>query len=187
MCFKTVLNLRNQQGFVLPPCLFAETLIFNTKYQPQSPGLLFKIKVLDWRANKAQADGHGDDLSFPPALGPASSCQGLEKKAEEAVERAVPGRELTTAVETDQPQQVCVPKKPHLILRSRNNTAQHVTWANEVELSLYSKVSGEEKYLLIVPSELALLYAKNWIFIWMKKGEKGWNKIVLKILQNPCN
>ncbi|KAI1240034.1 hypothetical protein IHE44_0011480 [Lamprotornis superbus] len=85
--------------------LIQKTLRFSTRYQPQTPGLPFEIMVLEWRANKARADSHGDASSFPPALGLASSCQGLQQKAEEAVERAVPGRELTTVVETHQPQQ----------------------------------------------------------------------------------
>lgn len=127
MYFRTVLNLSKQQGLVLLSCLFAETLRFSIGYQPQTPGLLFEIMLVEWGVSKAQADGHRDASSFPSALGLAPSCQGLEKKAEEAVERAVPGRELTMVVETDQPQQVCVLKKPHLILLSRNNSTQQVT------------------------------------------------------------
>lgn len=59
------------------------------------------MMVIEWGASKAQADGHRDASSVPPALGLASSCQGLEKKAEEAVGKAVPGRELTMVVETN--------------------------------------------------------------------------------------
>lgn len=78
-------------------------------------------------ASKAQADGQRDASSFPPALGLAPRCQGLEKTAEEAVKRAVPGRELTMVVETEQPQQVCLLKRPHIILLSRNNSTQQIT------------------------------------------------------------
>lgn len=83
--------------------------------------------ALEWGANKDLADGYRDASSFPPALGQAPRCQGLKKKAEEAVERAVPERELTMVAETDQPQQICVLKKLHLVLLSRNNSTQQVT------------------------------------------------------------
>lgn len=65
MYFRTVVNLSNWQGFVLLPCLFAETLRFSTGYQPQTPGLLFEIMVPEPGASKAQADGHRDASSFP--------------------------------------------------------------------------------------------------------------------------
>lgn len=127
MCFRTVVNLSNRQGFVLLPCLFAETLRFSTGYQPQTPGLLFEIMVPEPGASEAQADGHRDASSFPPALGLAPRCQGLEKTAEEAVKRTVPGRQLTMVVETEQPQQVRLLKRPHIILLSRNNSTQQIT------------------------------------------------------------
>lgn len=75
-------------------------------------------------ANKAYDDGHRNASSYSPAIGLAPSCKGLGKNAEEAGEKVVAGKELSALVKL---QRVFLPKKPHLILLSRNNSNQQVT------------------------------------------------------------
>ena len=63
------------------------------------------------------------------------SLLGREKKSLLGREKSrLLGRELATVVEAEQPQQVFFRKKPHLILLSRKNSTQQITWANEVEI-----------------------------------------------------